>query len=80
MHVTRACPESIKEERYVDAVLYFAMRAEKFCTGLGGSRSTYNGRDVGRIDDEEECTEEHSYRISREREEMAIDRCERGYR
>jgi hypothetical protein len=32
----------------------------------------YNGRDVGRTDDEE-CTEEQNCRFSREREEMIID-------
>lgn len=35
-------------------------------------RSVYNGRDVGRTDDEE-CTEEQNCRFSRESEEMIID-------
>lgn len=34
-------------------------------------RSLYNGRDVGRTD--EECTEEYNCRFSHEREEMVID-------
>lgn len=59
----------------MDAVQYFAMRAEKLCTVMDKvvyDRSVYNGRDVGRTDDEE-CTGEYNCRSSREREEMIID-------